>query len=187
MSRSTSRPFEARLLTALSSLIPKQPQSVALHGVPDLDDGTLALLHVLIERGYRPSLLLNGPLPDAMAALVPGGASAVLKDSMQGRWRFLRAETVFTTHDVYRPHAPPASQMYVNIWHGEPVGKIGLRWEGDLPPGATWVTASSPLGAAFRGVEFGLPPDRVRVLGAPRNDRLLNADVKMVRGRVLPS
>lgn len=43
------------------------------------------------------------------------------------------------------------------------------------------VPAMSSVGQAFRCAEFGLPPWRVPVLGAPRNDRMLQADPAQVR------
>ena len=183
-SRTPPRPLAARALTALGRAIPKRDGAIVCHSAIAVEDGTLALLTELVRRGYRPTLLAEERLSAAARSLLPAGVRVLAKDTWRGRWAYLRARNAFSTHDAYRPHDPPSNQVLFNIWHGEPVGKIGLRWTGDQPPGATMTTASSNLGRPFRIVEFGLPPDRVLTLGSPRNDRLLRADRERVSRRV---
>jgi CDP-glycerol glycerophosphotransferase (TagB/SpsB family) len=105
----------------------------------------------------------------------------VPKNSARGRYHFLTARVVITTHNPYRVHRHPARQLVVNIWHGEPLAKPVGVLSGERPVKCTFTTVLSELGQGFRSVEFGLPADRVLVTGAPRNDRLVGAEREAVR------
>ncbi len=170
-------------LGALNALVPKRREKVVVHSRPDGEDGALAVIDELLARGYRPIVLSEQRIMRANP--VAPGVRAFPKNSARGRYHFLTAQTIITTHGPYRRHRIPRSQRVLNIWHGEPLAKSMGRLHDEEPVPCTWVTAMSTVGRAFRCAEFGVPPSRVLITGAPRNDRLLDADRQAVRKAVL--
>lgn len=166
--------------------MPKQAGKIVLHSLPDLEDGALAVLTGLRSRG-RDALILTESRATARLRTVEGMAiRAVPKNTLRGRFHFLTAELVITTHGaVFRRHRSSGRQVTVNIWHGESLTKPVGRWADDVAVHSTWTTALSNVGKAFRCAEFDLAPQQVLVTGAPRNDRLLRADRDSVRQKVL--
>jgi CDP-glycerol glycerophosphotransferase len=170
------------LLEALNALTPKAKDKVVVHSRPDLEDGVLAIVQELSGRGYRPVLLCE-QAPNLHAASLLRLPPLVMasKNSWRGRYHFLTAAAVITTHNPYRVHRHPARQLVLNIWHGDPLAKpVGLL-SGERPVNCTYTTVLSELAQGFRCAEFGLPADRVLVTGAPRNDRLIRAEPATVR------
>ncbi|HZU59667.1 MAG TPA: CDP-glycerol glycerophosphotransferase family protein [Solirubrobacteraceae bacterium] len=165
------------LLEALNALTPKVGDKVVVHSRPDLEDGALAIVQELSARGYAPILLCEQtPNREAASQVQLPAVVMVSKNSLRGRYHFLTAGVVITTHNPYRIHRHPAGQLILNIWHGEPLAKpVGIL-AGERPVNCTCTTALSRLGQAFRCLEFGLPAHRVLVTGAPRNDRLIRAE-----------
>jgi len=156
-----------------------------VHSRPDLEDGILAILDELLDHGHRPIILCEQALGSPNAAPSPKAhVRAVHKNSLRGRYHFLTARTVITTHGVYRPHRRPRRQQIVNIWHGEPLAKPVGHLIGNEAIESSWATTLSSIGKAFRCAEFGLHPDRVLVVGAPRNDRLVRAERHTIRARI---
>ena len=173
-------------LTALLRITPKRRTKIVVHSRPDFEDGALAVLDELLARGYKPLVLLETPLAQhaEVSKLVEQGVTFAEKNTARGRLHYLTAGIVFTTHPVYRAHAPVGSQTIVYIGHGEPLVKASGYWIGEEAIGATVAVASSTVGKAFRCVQHGLRPDKVLLVGAPRNDRLLRADRERMRQAV---
>lgn len=181
-----SSPSSGAGLTALLRITPKRRTKIVVHSRPDFEDGALAVLDELLARGYKPLVLLETPLAQHadVSDLVEHGVTFAEKNSTRGRLHYLTAGTVFTTHPVYRAHAPVGSQKLVYIGHGEPLIKASGYWIGEEAIGATVAIASSTVGKAFRCVQHGLRPDKVLLVGAPRNDRLLRAEPEQMRQAV---
>lgn len=167
------RSLAARAVRLLNRLVPAIADRWVLVGFPDVEDGLVAVAAELVARGLRVTLL-------AQQDTVPAGhhppeVRVVRRDRVAALWAFVRAGVVVTTHGVY-DHTPAGrGQTIVYTWHGESLGKrteclLGLPAK---PDGIAPVL--SDLGALERCAEFGLPPARVPVLGAPRNDRMLRA------------
>jgi CDP-glycerol glycerophosphotransferase len=183
--RSTTDALITRTLELLNALVPKDPDRIVVHSQPDFEDGALAVLTELHERGHRPTVLCEDRAAAKRAPQVVGWPiEAVGKNSPRGRRRYLTAGVVITTHGAYRSQRPPRSQLMVNLWHGEPLTKPVGRWDRSGPVPSTWATALSNVGKAFRCAEFDLDPAQVLVVGAPRNDRMLTADPAASRARV---
>ncbi|NMO92977.1 CDP-glycerol glycerophosphotransferase family protein [Actinomycetospora sp. TBRC 11914] len=167
------RRLAARVVRVLNRLVPSAADRWALVGVPDVEDGLVAVAADLVSRGLSVTLLTAA---DAVpAGHHPPEVRMVRRDRLAGLWAFVRAGVVVTTHGVY-DHTPAGrGQTLVYTWHGESLGKraeclLGLPAKPDgLAP------VLSDLGALERCAEFGLPPARVPVIGAPRNDRMLRA------------
>ena len=79
----------------------------------------------------------------------------------------LTAETTFFTHGLFTAVRPPRSRLVVNLWHGD--GPKRAR-ETHLVQ-STVVVAGTALWGGQRPERFGLPPDRVAVVGNPRIDQ----------------
>ncbi len=63
--RPVSRKGSAAVFTALLRVTPKRRAKIVVHSVPDFEDGALAVLDALLERGHEPMVLLDEPLaPD---------------------------------------------------------------------------------------------------------------------------
>jgi hypothetical protein len=173
-------------LTAFLRVIPKRRAKIVVHSTPDFEDGALAVLEELLARGHRPLILLERPLPqDAdVSHLVARGVTFAEKASARGRLHYLTAGTIFTTHGPFRLHSPAKNQRVVYLGHGEPLAKGAGYWIGPRAVGATVAVASSTIGRAFRCAQQGLRPDQVLLVGAPRNDRLLQTDRDRMREAV---
>lgn len=174
-------------LTALIRITPKRRAKIVVHSRPDFEDGALAVVDELLARGHRPLILLEKQLVDdaQVSHLAERGVTFADKNSARGRLHFLTAAIVFTTHPLYRAHAPAANQRIVYLGHGEPLGKSTGYLIGDETMGATVALASSSVGKAFRCVQQGLRPEQVLLIGAPRNDRLLRNDREPARRAVV--
>lgn len=181
------RRWHGLLLTLLLSATPKSRSKIIVHSVPDLEDGALAILEELLARGHRPIVLLERALPRSadVSDLAGAGVTFFPKHSNAGRFHYLTARVVFTTHGAYRPHTPSRSQTLVHIGHGEPLGKSTGYWIGDLAARATVATAGSTVGKAFRCVQQGLEPRQVLLVGSPRNDRLIHSNRDEIRPKVM--
>jgi CDP-glycerol glycerophosphotransferase (TagB/SpsB family) len=174
-------PLSAHLIWLLGSLVPKTSGRIVVHSIPDWEDGLLALVAELRRRGREPFVLIqqSSDCPDPTLS----DMSAVRKNSWRGRWLYLTAEYLITTHQVYRPHPVLRGQVAINIWHGEGTKPVG-RFDGQAAVPCTWATSMSILGKSFKCAELGVAPSEVLVVGAPRNDRMLGADAATVRRRL---
>ncbi|MDQ3485652.1 MAG: CDP-glycerol glycerophosphotransferase family protein [Actinomycetota bacterium] len=174
-------------LDTINRLIPKRSDKVVLHSTIDLEDGILAVVEELHQRGWASTVLLEDPGRAAQVRAHTGGrVRTVPKKSLRGVLHFITARFVMTTENVYGDREPPSSQVVVNIWHGEPPTKIIARFfpgQGGLH--CTYAPVMSTVGRAYRSAEFGLDPLRVPIVGAPRNDRMLRADGDAVRRALL--
>jgi len=183
--RSLARRLSYVAFNTLNRLVPKQ-RKVVLHSMIDVEDGVLALLEELSERQIPATVLLEDPAHAvALRAVAPEGVKAVAKRSLTGVLCFLTAEFVVTTMHVFGDRRPPANQVQINIWHGEPPTKIVARFFPDTGGIAcTYAPVCSTMGRAYRAAEFDLAPQQVPILGAPRNDRMLRADAAAIRAEV---
>jgi CDP-glycerol glycerophosphotransferase len=171
-------------LDAVNRVVPKTPDRVVLHSTIDLEDGVFSLADELHARGWTPTVLLERPSRAARVQRhAQGRVRTVPKKSARGVLEFLTARFAFTTENLYGDREPPASQVVVNIWHGEPpAGKVtALLSPGQSGLHCTYAPVTSTLGRVFRAAEFGLHPLRVPIVGAARNDRMLRSDGAAVR------
>jgi CDP-glycerol glycerophosphotransferase len=174
-------------LDAVNRLVPKTPDRVVLHSTIDLEDGVFAVAEELNARGWTPTILLERPgrAPEVQRHM-GAAVRTVPKKSLRGVLEFLTARYAFTTENLYGDREPPASQTVVNIWHGEPSGKVIARFSpGQGGIQCTYAPVMSTVARAFRSAEFGLHPLRVPIVGAPRNDRMLRSDGASVRRQLL--
>jgi CDP-glycerol glycerophosphotransferase len=174
-------------LDLVNRLVPKQRDKVVLHSTIDLEDGILALVEELGNRGARATVLLEQPDRAARLRALTGDQVRLLpKQSRRAVLHFLTARYVFTTENVYGDRQPPSSQVVVNIWHGEPPTKVVARFfPGQKGLHCSYAPVMSTVGRAYRSAEFGLHPLRVPIVGAPRNDRMLRSDGEQVRQSLL--
>lgn len=162
------------VIQLLNRVVPKRADQSVLIGVPDLEDGLMALADELLARGRDVVLTpSSAPLPsgvvDERVRVVPRARPSAL-------WAFLRSAEVYTTHGVYGDLEGPRAQKLAYVWHGEPTGKLIERYQGGPAKPAAIAPTTSSIAQAFRCAEFGLPPWLVPVTGAPRNDRMMRAD-----------
>ena len=175
-----------RLLDLVNRLVPKTPGSVVLHSSVDVEDGVLAVIEECVARNCRVTVLLEDPAREPLlAALSPTRVRAVPRRSLRGRLAFLTASHVMTTGRLYGSRRPPPNQVVVCLWHGEPPTKVTGRFEGRGGLLCTYAPVCSTVGRAYRAAEFDLSPLQVPIVGAPRNDRMLQADAGAVRRALL--
>jgi CDP-glycerol glycerophosphotransferase len=183
-------PWRKRLpyvaLAAVNRLVPKRASKVVLHSTVDIEDGLLAVAAEVAARGHRATVLLEdprrGPLLRSLSS-VP--VRTVPKWSVRGLLHYLTARHVMTTSNIHGNLRPPSTQNVVALWHGEPPTKAAGLFEGNGPLHATYAPVCSTVGRAYRSAEFDIPPLQVPIVGAPRNDRMLQADSRAVRQIVL--
>ncbi len=175
-----------RGLDLLNRLVPKDGSQVVLHSSVDVEDGVLAVVAAATRRGRTCTVLLEDPRHGRLVtSLSEGPVKALPKRSPRGLLHFLRAQHVITTSNVYGNRRPPVSQVVVSLWHGEPPTKVTARFEGHGGLQGTYAPVCSTVGRAYRSAEFDIPPLRVPIIGAPRNDRMLQADRQQVRRALL--
>lgn len=185
-SRARARParrgFTRVAIRVANLLVPKSSDRCLLAGFPDNEDGVIAMAEALADSGKRVDVAAVGPVPagffDTRVRIVP-------RYSLRGLWSFLRSGHVLTTHGIFGDVVARRRQVVMMMWHGESPGKdVGVYLRAAPRPDLVAPVTSS-LGQAFRCAEFGLPPHRVPILGAARNDRMLRAprvDVRSVLG-----
>ncbi len=177
-------PFLA--LAAVNRLVPKASSKVVLHSTVDVEDGVLAVAAEVAARGHRATVLLEkphrGPLVQALA---PVPVRVVPKWSVRGLAHYLTARHVMTTSNIHGNMPPPRSQSVVALWHGEPPNKETGLFDGNGPLRATYAPVCSTVGRAYRSAEFHIHPLQVPIVGAPRNDRMLQADAAAIRKTLL--
>ena len=183
----TTRPLARRILDRavgfLDALVPAGSYA-AIHSSPDLDDSIVALL------ASRPDdldvvVLAEDPASAAvrMAALGLDGVRLVPRRSPRGTWAYLRSQVLVSTHGMFGCRPRGGSKEVVGLWHGE-FGKLIGTFAGEAPRYFDWVPVSSPLSRSLRSAEFALDPQRIHVVGSPRQ-RLLIAGGRqraLVRG-----
>jgi len=175
-----------RVLDLVNRIVPKQPGTMVLHSSVDVEDGVLAVLAECARRGVATTVLLEDPeRASLLAALASGPVRTAPRRSLRGRFAFLRASHVMTTGRLYGSRTPPPSQTVVSLWHGEPPTKVTGRFEGRGGLQCTYAPVCSTVGRAYRAAEFDLSPLQVPIVGAPRNDRMLQADAAAVRRQLL--
>lgn len=185
-SASVGRRLVYRVLDLVNRVLPKEPDTMVLHSSVDVEDGILAVLAESAARGCRATVLVEDPKRAPLLAALAGGPVRTLpRHSLRGRLAFLRAPYVVTTGRLYGSRTPPPSQTVVSLWHGEPPGKVTGRFEGREGLQCTYAPVCSTLGRAYRTAEFDLSPLQVPIIGAPRNDRMLQADAAAVRRALL--
>ena len=175
-----------RALDLVNRAVPKDPGLMVLHSSVDVEDGVLALVDEAAARGVRPVVLLEQASRGRLVEQLSGGrATALPKRSLRGLRTFLQARHVMTTSNIYGNRVPPDSQVVVSLWHGEPPTKVTARFEGHGALHGTYAPVCSTVGRAYRSAEFDIPPLRVPIVGAPRNDRMLQADAPALRAALL--
>jgi hypothetical protein len=160
--------------------VPKHPGQVVVHGLDESEDGALALLTALVQRGFTPVRLTNGA---ATSPFRLPGVRYRSKYTLGGFWSYARANVVFTSQALYGGLAGGSRQRTVLLWHGELVKPVG-RLNDERTLAADVAPVCSTVARAFRIAEFGLHPDQVPVIGSPRNDRLVAANRDKVRDRL---
>ncbi|HVT66056.1 MAG TPA: CDP-glycerol glycerophosphotransferase family protein [Mycobacteriales bacterium] len=180
--RTVSQRLLVLALGALRAVTPKDEHLAVLNGVPPANDGTLAMIPALQRRRVRCALLTDQAADADAVASQLGGAKDVMirrRRTLRGAWLVARAKYVFFTHELWA--LPPGGrQIMVNLWHGEFTKLLGY-WSSARGVESTYATATSRLGVAFRSAEFGISPQRVLVVGSPRNDRMLELDQASAR------
>jgi CDP-glycerol glycerophosphotransferase (TagB/SpsB family) len=174
-------------LRVTNRLVPKRRDKVVLHSTIDVEDGILAVLEELAARGRTATVLLEDmERADRLRAMADRPVHLVAKRSLGGLRHFLTARYVMTTERVFGEGTPPASQVLVNLWHGEPPTKVtGLFSPGQDGVPGTYAPVCSTVGRAYRAAEFGIHPLQAPVIGAPRNDRMRHADPARMRRELL--
>ena len=184
-SSSSGRRLFYRGLDLLNRLLPKTPNTMVLHSSVDVEDGVLAVIDECRSRGVRPIVLMEDTERAPLLQSLAGPVSTAPLRSLRGRLHYLRAPHVMTTGRLYGSRPPPPSQTVVSLWHGEPPTKVTGRFEGRNGLACTYAPVCSTVGRAYRAAEFDLSPLQVPIVGAPRNDRMLQADRVAVRQALL--
>lgn len=184
-------------LGALAALlVPRDPQRWVFGSGIGVGEGALALWELCRDRDPGRRLVWLASSDAELADAIARGMRAVPASSIRGLWETLRARVVVVTHglgDVNRYGSSGA--IVVQLWHGIPLKRLHLDTGaalrlpliGSLPgvqglmarlyrAGSSRISlfpvASELVGARIRSA-FGLPADRVRALGDPRDDVLL--------------
>ena len=160
------------VLRLLGPVFP-QSRSVVVAVFPQAEGNGVEVARALLRR-YDGEVvwLQEGPLPQEVAALVPGGLVVVPKAGLRGLLAYLRAEAVFFTHGLYGSPPPCRRKPVVNIWHGDgpkdirPARGVGARIA------STYLVGSSRLFSAFQADALDVPRDRLLLTGNPRTDQL---------------
>lgn len=173
------------VLALLTRLVPKRATRILLHSPSGLDDGMIAIAEGLRDRRWQVFFLAaDSAAADRIRPFLPRTVTIVAKRSLNGLWCYLTARFIFMTHGLYGDLSPPRKQTVINLWHGEPGGKLIGRFNNEPAVRCSVAPVTSPVGRALRAASFDLHPKRVPITGAPRNDRMLQATKADVRARL---
>ena len=177
--RSKLRTISEWLIWTASALIPKNPRLVVLQSLTESEDGVQAVERRLLARGHSPIRLTDVKT----SAYRSPSVRYYRKLSIRGLWSFARSGVLITSHALFGGLSKAAGQQNVLLWHGEVVKPVG-KLHNDRALAADLAPVCSELGQGYRCAEFRLQPEQVPVIGAPRNDRMLQADRRAVRRRL---
>lgn len=178
---SMSRRLLSAVLRVADLVVRPAAGGVVLHSQPDLDDTTVALLRAAPLA--VPCVVLVDDLTAARrraSALDLPGVRLVSRRSLRGAWRYVRASVTLCTHGLFGSFPRPRRHV-VGLWHGE-FGKLTGTFAGEPTRHYDWMPVSSELSQSLRSAEFGLPRERVAVVGSPRHDLLAAAAATATRG-----
>lgn len=170
------RPLRAqavdRVIQAVDVAVPRG-RGVVLHSSPDLDDNVVALLR---QRPADASVtVLVGDVDRATARAralgVLEGVRLVRRHSPAGWWAYLRSRVTVTSHGLFGCLRRGPGKLVIGLWHGEFGKQIG-QLAGEGRRHFDWAPVSSPLSRGWRSAEFGLRPERIHVVGVPRQASL---------------
>jgi CDP-glycerol glycerophosphotransferase len=177
--RSVFRTVAEWLIWTASRLVPKNPRLIVVQSLTESEDGALAIEQRLLERGHSLIRLTQ----DSNSAYRQPEIRYHKRLSIEGMWSFARGGVLFTSHALFGGVSKVKRQRNVLLWHGEVVKPVGLL-HNDRAIAADLAPVCSEIGRRYRCSEFRLSANRVPVIGAPRNDRLLLADRRAVRHRL---
>lgn len=152
----------------LDRLTPKT-NLVAIRTFPDYDEQAAVLVEALTRNADCPPLVW---LVDSLRGVATPRVRVVPAQSIRGLWAFLRARAVVHTHGVFNGYRPSRRKVFLNLWHGMPIKRL----EANSRVGRYQTTvsiATSRVHAEHLSATWGIPIDRIRVTGLPRNDKLL--------------
>jgi CDP-glycerol glycerophosphotransferase len=185
-SRQGARQLVDVAVATVIRLLPKKATRIVLHSPHDVEDGLIAVADECAARGWVPTFLVEDPRRGPLLRSLTAGRVDILpRRSVRGVLAFLTARYVLKTDRLYGDRRPPAAQVVVTLWHGEPPSKLAGRFRGRGGVLSTFAPVCSTVGRAYRAAEFGMHPLQVPIVGAPRNDRMLRADREAVRTRLL--
>ena len=158
----------ADLVVRLADRLVPSSDSVVLHSSPDLDDSVVAILRGT-PPGLAPTVLAENveSARARAAALSLPDVDLVRRRSRSGLWRFLRSRVAVSTHGLFGCFPRSGRKQVVGLWHGE-FGKLIGPFADEWPRPFDWMPVSSHLSRVMRSAEFQVHPDRIHVVGAPR-------------------
>ncbi|MBF4162531.1 CDP-glycerol glycerophosphotransferase family protein [Nocardioides acrostichi] len=181
--KSRRRPWRRRVADSVVVLLDRLTASrpwVVLHSSPDLDDSTVALLRGA-PRQIEMIVLAEDPgAARSRVAALGLDVRIVSRRSVRGMLSYLRSRVVVTTHGVFGARPRPRGKQVVGLWHGE-FGKLIGTFTGEAPRHFDWVPVSSTLSRTSRVAEFAIDPDRVHVVGSPRQALLRGREAVRAR------
>lgn len=161
------------VIETLDRIVPKSDVAVFC-SVPDWDAQVLMMLESWRDDSRECVVLTVGHQQDPphWAEVSMQGVKVVRKNSVAGFWQYLRARYVFFTHGLFLNPRPPRRKLVLNLWHGNPIKRVGL----DDGPDAIHSTAALTTSPAYVPIisrAFGIREDQVWVTGLPRTDDML--------------
>jgi len=157
------------LVGLVDRIVPKR-SIVLVRSQPDISDQAREMVRAL----ERCSQLTVVWLVDDPATVMNQGFTCqiVAAQSFQALKLYWQASVVVHTHGVFGSKRGSRRKTFVNIWHGMPVKRIDSNsdvgnYQSDL------TIATSPVHATHLADTWGLPLERVKITGLPRNDLMM--------------
>lgn len=163
------RKMALRAIYFLDVALPKRRDLVVVHGWPDGEDQSSALVNALARMDRNVVLLTNGDPPQ-----VSDGIRRVRLHSLRGVLVYLRGAQLYFTHGLFGSFKPARGRIVVNLWHGMPIKRIGVSASRQITHASvTLSTAESYVPVLCQA--WSMRPSQVLVTGLPRNDVLVEA------------
>ena len=111
--RSFGKQIAKRFVWTLSRLVPKDPELIVVHGLTDSEDGALAILERLSERGHSPVRLTAVPVLS-----IPPAINSKVQEALHPRHLVLHAKwaSYFTSHGLFGGRATPSLDRRVVLF-----------------------------------------------------------------------
>ena len=163
-----------KIVSCVNGMVPKNKKRVIFITNPDFTGNGMAFYDFLHDNHKDYELiwfLKNMDETDHVQ-----GVTYVRQNSLQAFWIYLRSKYIITTHNEMIG-IKSANQVYLSLWHGMPLKKIGYLADSEASNMEAYSAeriATSELMRAIIASSFKEDASKVHVMGQPRNDYLFN-------------
>lgn len=173
------------ILKLINNLFPKKRNQILFFSVPDFSDNAKAMFEYLNNNNFDEKYNLIWILTDKNNALKLSkqGIKTCKPRSISGLYQIFRSKYLMVTHNTFG-ELKAKNQYLINLWHGMPLKSIGFFLKSlpkdeknkiismsnsiDMLISTSTITRNAMISC------YGIFPQKVHIIGQPRNDKLFS-------------